>query len=131
MRGLALPPEIGQLMQTPVSWEKYSGSMNGYGEPSYAAALTKHCWVEEHGMFGGGMEPERFKEQTVVVPLLDCYFDGRDPDVQTFSLFDRFSFTKHVPAVGSGVVLQPIRIVPWYGPNFDNKGDPWIVVVAF
>lgn len=125
-----LPPEIGELMVTTCVWEKFQG-FDGHAEPSYAAGKTKKCYREAHSMLQTGLEANRLAEITTSDPDWDLYFDAGDSDVQSFSLYDRFT-----PAgIGSSdasttntETLQPTAINTVLGPY---GAEPWMVVVAF
>ena len=120
------PPEIKQLMNTPVTWEGFLG-FDGHAEPSYAPAMVLKCFLEEHGMVSGGVEAFRGPDGTVVEPVLDLYFNGDDPNVRNFKMYDRFTPTSI--GVDQTQKLQAVFIATFYGPPFDNR-NPWVVRIT-
>ncbi len=122
----SLPAEIKELMTVPVTWEKALGQ-DGYGQQSYAPALTLKCWAEEYGFSSGGMIGARKGAATDVDPKYSLYFPGDDSNARAFSMYDRFTVSV---VFGDDKPLQPSVINTIHGPNFDNK-NPWLIQVAF
>lgn len=119
----ALDPNLLSLMTVPVTWEAFNG-FNDYGEPSYKAAVTKSCWLEERG-YGGGGQARREADETIVDPRVDIYLDATDPDVQAMTMYDRFTLPTG-SETAQPMSSQPERMNIFYGPT----GDPWVKVVT-
>ena len=113
-------------MTKTVGWEGFI-KFDGHAEPSYNPLITLSCWIEEYSVSQGGMVAMRRADGTVVEPQFHMYFNGDNPYVRTFTLYDRF--TTYVVADTVEQVLQPVRINTMYGPPFDNR-NPWMVEVA-
>ena len=129
----SLPFAIRELMtNVTVEWEQ-AGATDDFGQPSYAAPVEINCWMEPEGIgVNAGMTDSRANfNQTILQqtrrPELDMYFDGDDPDAQSFKMTDRFT---PPTTAGTGIALMPTIIETLYGPNFDNV-NPWTVRVGF
>lgn len=120
------PPEIKEMMTSPVKWERFNG-FDGHAEPSYRAPQTLYCFRESHGLMQGGLTVHRKIEETTVEPDWDLFFDGDSVSVEDFSLYDRFTILDDVG--DDGYMKQPEAINTIVGPPFDNK-HPWLVVVV-
>jgi hypothetical protein len=122
------PPEIKQLMTNTVLWESWLG-FDGHAEPSYGPQIPVSCFQEAFGTMSseGGLGVLRRADGTVVQPLWDLFFDGDNPVVLSFQVYDRF--TPGGVGSDSTQALQAIRINTLYGPPFDNK-HPWVVQVT-
>ena len=136
----SLPYPIKELMtNVTVLWEKAIESSPGFalkdvfGQPSYEAPVQINCWMEPEGLgVNAGMTDSRANfNQTILQQTrrleLDMYFDGDDPDAQSFKMTDRFT---PPTTAGTGIALMPTIIETLYGPNFDNV-NPWTVRVGF
>ena len=110
-------------MNQTVGWEKFS-STNTYGDPSYAASVSKACFIEGRGYGADGVARVQRSDETVQDPQVECYFDANDADVATFSMNDRFTITNEMGEVT--LRSQPDAITRFVG----SAGEPWILVVA-
>ena len=121
------PPEIGELLVTSCTWQKWLG-WDGHGEAQYDTAVTLKCFQEAHSMLQTGLEAHRVAEMTFTNLNFDLYFSGDDVNAEQFSLYDKFT----LQGVGnsSQIIQQPVSINTVYGPPYDNQ-NPWLIVVSF
>lgn len=120
------PPEIRQLMYTPVTWEKFLG-FDGHAEPLYAPGVELLCYREAHGLLSGGENVFRDPDHTTSDPQWDLFFSGDDPSAREFSLYDRF--TPGGQGSSSAITEQVEIINTGVGPPFDNR-NPWLIIVS-
>jgi len=117
-----LDPNLLALMNQTVLWERCTG-LDAYTDYQYAVSKKKKAWVEERGA-SGGVDVVQRPDETVYHTILDLFFDATDPDVQAFSMKDRFT----IAAIEDDQVRadQPQRIQTFYGPD----GEPWVKMVT-
>lgn len=124
---ISLPPEIKELMTVSVTWEA-SGTIDGYGQWTYASPVTLVGWLEPHSdAISAGATAYRRADGTVVEPKYDLYLDGDNSNARAVKLWDRFTLPSVIGA--SADPLQAVHVETFAGPPFDNV-NPWLVLVV-
>ena len=116
-----LDPAISSLMTNTVLWEQRLTS-NVHGEPTYAAGVSKACWIEEASRSQGAVEAEWATGVTTYNPAVDIFLDANDPDVAAMTMLDRFTIAAGVESGGAIIIQQPKDMTVFYG----EFGEPWV-----
>ena len=111
-------------MTNTVSWEAYTG-INAAGENTYAAAVSKACWIEESRMAGGGVVDIEQGGQTIADPSVDIFLDANDSGVASMRMEDRFTVAAGVESGTVALVQNPKEMTVFYG----EIGEPWVKCV--